>query len=115
MQLNLIAFLALAAAAVLFALQNSTTVTVVFLVWRFEASLALVLIVCVALGATLSALLALPGVVRGGLRSRQQQNRIRELERAIEAQPGSSGRPGAAVSPALAADSPQRPPTGAPR
>src|SRR5262245_52217531 len=86
MQLNLIVFLALAGAVILFALQHSARATVVFLIWRFDASLALVLVGCVLVGAALSALIALPGALRGKLRSRQQLRRIRELEDAIHVQ-----------------------------
>src|SRR5262245_44511679 len=93
MQINLVVFLALALALVLFALQNSTAVTVVFLVWRFDASLALILMACVALGALLYALVSLPGSVRGRLRSRQQERRIRELEETIRAQQRAPERP----------------------
>jgi lipopolysaccharide assembly protein A len=110
MQLNLIVFLALAVAAILFALQNSARVTVVFLIWRFDASLALVLIACVLVGAALSALIALPGAVRGRLRSRQQLRRIRELEDAIQAQAHEPRH----AAPSLA-NSPVSPPPGAPR
>src|SRR5262245_30680461 len=111
MQLNLVVFLALAVALVLFALQNSTGVTVVFLVWRFDASLALVLMGCVALGALLFALVSLPGSVRGRLRSRQQERRIRELEDTVRAQERAAAP--AAVPPL--ANSAAHPPVGAAR
>ena len=86
MQLNLILLLAAVVVVVLFALQNSVNVTVVFFLWRAEASLALVLTICVGIGALLSALATLPKLVRNRLDFRRQQDRIEALERMLEAQ-----------------------------
>ena len=107
MQLGLIAALVFGALAVLFALQNAATVTVVFFVWRADASLALVIIVCVGLGALLSAFAAFPALLRARVRLRHQRRRIEELERSREI-----GRTGAAAEQGVP-DAPTATPAGA--
>jgi len=64
MQSFLIAALGLAVLTVIFALQNAIPVNVTFLVWEFEGSLALVLMLTFALGASVSSLLSIPAIVR---------------------------------------------------
>ncbi len=54
----------LGAATVVFALQNITTITVVFLNWQFEGSLALIIILAVGVGMLISSLLSLPGAIK---------------------------------------------------
>lgn len=56
--------LLLGAFVVIFALQNLTTITVVFLAWQFEGSLALILVLAVFTGIVMSSLLSLPGVIK---------------------------------------------------
>jgi uncharacterized integral membrane protein len=58
MQSFLIAALGLAILTVIFALQNPIPVGVIFLVWKFEGSLALVLMLTFALGALVSSLVS---------------------------------------------------------
>ena len=53
MQLFTIAAMLFAALGVAFALQNSIPVTVAFLFWRFDSSLALVLLLTLAIGCLL--------------------------------------------------------------
>jgi len=55
----IISAISIAILAVVFALQNPTTIGVRFLVWRFEGSLALVLLVTFACGFIVSALITL--------------------------------------------------------
>lgn len=50
--------------AVIFALQNTATVTVTFFAWQFDQSLALVLIITIILGVVIGLLTILPGSVR---------------------------------------------------
>jgi len=94
MQLFLILGIAFAIVAVTFALQNSIAVTVVFAVWRYDSSLAVVLLVALALGALSAGLVSTPSVIKGqwaGARLRRQvasleedkvslERRVRELE-----------------------------------
>jgi putative membrane protein len=94
MQLFLILGIVFAIGAVTFALQNSIPVTVVFAFWRYDSSLAVVLLVALALGALIAALVSTPSVIKGqwaGARLRRQvasleddkaslERRVRELE-----------------------------------
>ena len=94
MQLLLILGIVFAIGAVTFALQNSVPVTVIFGFWRYDSSLALVLLVALALGALIAALVSTPSVIKGqwaGARLRRQvasleddrtslERRVRELE-----------------------------------
>ena len=94
MQLILILGIIVAIAAVVFALQNNLPVVVTIALWRFEGSLALVLLVSLGLGALIAGLLSSPSVITrqwalGRLRKQAtdlerqlagQQQRTRELE-----------------------------------
>ena len=57
-----------------FALQNNVPVTVTFLVWRFDSSLASVLTLAFALGAVAVALLAAAARLRRSLRREKPQD-----------------------------------------
>jgi len=79
MQVFLIAALIVAILAVVFAIQNAVPVTVGFLTWRFEGSLALVLLITFALGVITSLLFSLPGMIR-------RRRTISDLRRKIQSQ-----------------------------
>jgi uncharacterized integral membrane protein len=75
MQLMLIVGIVFAIGAVLFALQNNVPVTVTFALWRFDSTLAVVLLIALGLGALIAALVSTPTVIRGqwgGARLRRQ-------------------------------------------
>jgi lipopolysaccharide assembly protein A len=110
MQLFLILGIAFATGAVTFALQNSVPVSVAFAFWRYDSSLAVVLLVALGLGALIAGLVSTPSVIKGqwaGSRLRRQvagleeekallQARVRELEaqaaqRAPAAAPAAEG------------------------
>ena len=94
MQLLLMLGIAFAIGAVIFALQNNVPVTVVLAIWRYDSSLAVVLLVALGLGALIAGLLSTPTVIKGqwaGVRLRRQlasleneraalERRVRELE-----------------------------------
>ena len=80
MQSFLIAALGLAILAVIFALQNAIPVGVTFLVWKFEGSLALVLMLTFALGALVSLLVSIPAMVKRRSAISNQKKKIEELE-----------------------------------
>ena len=94
MQLLLILGIVFAIGAVTFALQNNALVTVVFAFWHYDSSLAVVLLVALALGALIAGLVSTPSVIKGqwdGARLRRQvasleddkellERRVRELE-----------------------------------
>ncbi|MBU1978424.1 MAG: LapA family protein [Gammaproteobacteria bacterium] len=81
MQLKIIAAIFVAIAGVVFAMQNNVPVTVNFLLWRFDSSLALVLLSALALGAIIVALVTTPATVRLQWQLGRQKRRIEELER----------------------------------
>lgn len=80
MQIFLFISLAVAAIAVLFALQNTTVVEINFLFWSFEGSLALVLLIALGLGILVSFFASLPSLIRSNMTARNQGKRISDLE-----------------------------------
>lgn len=82
-QLLLFFAIVVALAAVSFALQNSVPVTVTFMVWRFDSSLAMVLLLAVSLGALAVALIAWPTLVRERWALARERKRVVALEAAL--------------------------------
>ncbi len=94
MQVLLILGIIFAIGAVTFALQNSIPVTVAFAFWHYDASLAVVLLVALGMGALIAGLVSTPSVIKAqwlGARLRRQvaileedkaslERRIREFE-----------------------------------
>lgn len=68
MILSLILGFLLGAAALLFALQNTSVVALSFLGYSFESSLALLILMAFAAGIIVSLLVSIPSAVRDGLR-----------------------------------------------
>ena len=66
--------------AVIFALQNTVNVTVVFLFWQLHGSLALVLLVALGAGMLISFLAYLPSLLRGQWSMRKLRKQTTELE-----------------------------------
>lgn len=64
MQLQLIAALIIVFLLVTFAVQNAVSVSVVFFLWRIDASLAVVIAACFGLGALIGALVTVPTMLR---------------------------------------------------
>ena len=97
MQLLLILGIVFAIGAVTFALQNNVPVTVAIGSWHYDSSLAVVLLVALALGALIAGLVSTPSVIKGqwaGARLRRQvailegdraslERRVHELESAM--------------------------------
>lgn len=82
MQLFLIAALVIAILTVVFALQNPIPVLVTFMFWKFEGSLALVLMLTFALGALVSLMVSIPAMLkRRSAISNQKKNNVQEVER----------------------------------
>lgn len=86
MQLTLIVGIVFAIGAVLFALQNNTPVVVTLAVWRFEGSLALVLLLSLGLGALIAGLLSSPTVIRGQWAAVRLGRQVADLERKLAEQ-----------------------------
>ena len=81
MQLMLIAGIVFAIGAVVFALQNNSTVVVTLAFWNFEGSLAVVLLVAVALGVLIAGLVSTPSVIRSQWSAGRLRRQVVELER----------------------------------
>ena len=82
MQLVAILGIAVALAAVAFALQNNVPVTVTFLLWRFDSSLAMVLLLALAAGAIIVALVSTPRALRLQWLLARQRSEIAALKAA---------------------------------
>ena len=86
MQFILILGIIVAIGAVVFALQNNLPVVVSIALWRFEGSLALVLLLSLGLGALIAGLLSSPSVITRQWALGRLRNRVAELERQLAAQ-----------------------------
>jgi putative membrane protein len=106
----LIAFL-LSLVALIFAFQNATPATIAFLAWRFESTLAVVLVLAFTAGLTAGVLMVLPARIRSGLAGASRKRelgaveaRLAECQAKLEeaearlAAADSAGPPGAAGS-----------------
>ena len=80
MQIFLIISLLIAALATIFAVQNADVITITFLFWEFQGSLALVLLVALAAGALTSFFASLPSLIRKKLTVNNQKKKIKDLE-----------------------------------
>jgi len=84
MQLWLIMAIVIAMLVVIFALQNAIPITVSFLTWKFESSLALILLITIALGALMSLLVSVPSKIKKIKIILNQKKKIQELENAFQ-------------------------------
>lgn len=80
MQILIIIALLIAVVAVIFALQNFTTITVVFLFWSWPGPVALVVLLSVIAGVLISVFTALPGQVRGKLTLNGQKKKLTAMQ-----------------------------------
>ena len=83
MQLLTLFAVVFAGASVLFALQNNTPASVSLLFWRFDSTLALLLLIAMALGALAIAFASTPSTLRRQWTIQRQRRRIEELEREL--------------------------------
>ena len=105
MQLMLILGIVFAIGAVVFALQNDALVVVTLALWRFEGSLAVVLLVALGLGVVITALLTTPAVIRGQWTAKRLRRQVTDLERQVAAPRSREPAPAADSPRAVAADS----------
>ena len=80
----LISALIIAVLAVIFALQNSMTVTISFLAWEVTASLSLVILITIAIGALIGYLVVVPSVIKRSFAASNSRNRISALEKELD-------------------------------
>lgn len=80
MTLTLITIIILALVSVVFAVQNSGVITVSFLVWQVDASLALILMITLVVGVLIGYLAGLPSVWKRSSETRQLRRQVQDLQ-----------------------------------
>jgi len=80
----LIVGLVIAIVAVIFALQNSMTITISFLAWELTGSLSLVLLVTLAIGVVIGLLVLSPSAIKNSLAVSSNRKRIGSLEKELD-------------------------------
>lgn len=83
MRLFIVAALAIALLAILFAVQNNNLVTINLLTWQFQESLALVLLVTLAIGVVVGLLVSMPALIRRNWRNSRFKRQVDSLETQI--------------------------------
>jgi uncharacterized integral membrane protein len=83
MRLFLVLALVIAIAAIIFALQNAIPITVVLGVWQVEGSLALVLLLTLAVGFLIGLLVSMPTIFKRSWRVSHSKKKIGDLEKEI--------------------------------
>jgi len=83
MRFLIVLALLIALVIVLFALQNSAIVTVSFLSFHYNGSLALILVVVFTLGFLAGILISIPSLLRKSSALREQKKRVKQLEESI--------------------------------
>ena len=86
MILSLVLGIGLGALSVVFALQNNTIITVQFFAMQFQGSLALVMLMSMAMGILVSLLMVLPETVGNYFRYRRLSKQHRVLEEELRKQ-----------------------------
>lgn len=73
--------LIIAVLACVFALQNAYTITITFLTFKYEASLALILLGTFGMGAVVALLASLPAMIKGKMIVSELRHKIKNLEK----------------------------------
>jgi len=80
----LIMALIIAILAVIFALQNTMTITISFLAWEVTGSLSLVLLITLAIGVVIGLLVLSPSAIKNSLAVSSNRKRIVSLEKDLD-------------------------------
>ena len=80
----LIMALVIALIAVIFALQNTMTITISFLAWEVTGSLSLVLLVTLAIGVVIGLLVLSPSAIKNSMAVSSHRKRIGSLEKELD-------------------------------
>lgn len=78
-QFYFLSALVLATLVAIFAVQNAEQVTIRFLVWTFQTSVVIVILVSAGTGALLAALISLPQTIKARRRLRQSERKLERL------------------------------------
>ncbi|MGD1931718.1 MAG: lipopolysaccharide assembly protein LapA domain-containing protein [Leptolyngbyaceae cyanobacterium] len=85
MRLYVISALVIAFLAILFALQNTNLVTIQLFLWEYRQSLALILLVTLAIGVIIGLLVSVPALIRRNLKTARVQKQADSLTDTIQA------------------------------
>lgn len=77
--MRLLIVLVVAVIAVVFAVQNVMVVPISVMFWRLEASLAIIIAVCIVLGALMGVLVSVPSTLRMRARERRLRTQLADL------------------------------------
>ncbi|HWR57661.1 MAG TPA: LapA family protein [Thermodesulfovibrionales bacterium] len=91
MQIFLILSLLISIALILFAVQNAAIVTVSFLSFHYNGSLALILVAVFTLGVLCGILISIPSLLKKSSALREQRKRAKQLEEGMAANRASLG------------------------
>ncbi|MDO9086821.1 MAG: LapA family protein [Anaerolineaceae bacterium] len=80
MQIFLVLALIIALIAVVFTIQNTALVTVTFLFWDINQSLAFVVLLAILSGVLISQFVSVPGKVKRTMENNNQKKKIKELD-----------------------------------
>lgn len=75
--------LIVAIGAIIFALANPGIITVSLLAWKFDTSLAVVVIIAFALGVLVTVLVLLPGLIKSRYRLSVHKKTIKDLQKTL--------------------------------
>lgn len=78
-QFYLIVALLLATLVAIFAVQNAAEITVRFLVWTFQSSVVVVILISAGMGALLAALVSLPQTLKARRRLKETEAKLKRL------------------------------------
>jgi uncharacterized integral membrane protein len=95
--MRLTVILAIVVLAVVFAVQNADIVTLSIFAWRLDASLAVIIVLCIAVGAVIAALALAPQIYRRRAEEHRLRRQIAELDRAPSARNMAAEPPAAAA------------------
>ena len=88
--------------AVAFAVQNTAAVNVSLLLWKSQASLAIVMALCLALGFLVGLLTVVPSFLKGRRHARNLERQLATLDTLDSASPSRKGAASADVVPSSA-------------
>lgn len=90
-QLYLLFALLLTTLVAIFAVQNAGEVTVRFLIWTFQTSVVIVILMSAAMGALLAAVVSLPQTLKARRRLRESEKRLEQVKRQLGGAEGWEG------------------------
>jgi len=88
-QFYLVLALVLATLVAIFAVQNAQEVNIRFLMWAFQSSVVVVILISLGVGAMLAALISLPQTLKARRRLKESERQLQRLAGQIDVSEGS--------------------------